>query len=89
MNDEDKTMVAERWAGVVADAKQLMEAKEAERRREREMMRVHRPWRKLAFSNRSQSTGVTHVSRVGHMSCIQIQIVYIIATIQRCITPHT
>ena len=44
-NGEERKAVVKQWAAVIADVKQLMEFKEAERRREREMMRVHRPWK--------------------------------------------
>ena len=53
-SDEEKQAVGERWAAVIATVKQSMEAKEAERRRERETMRVHRPWKLVSKSGASR-----------------------------------
>ena len=44
---EDRRAVGQRWAGVMSSARRLMETKEAESRRDREMMRMHRPWTKV------------------------------------------
>ena len=53
---EEKAAVAERWTAVLADVKLLMDVKEAERRRERENLRLHRPWKLVSKSASSRPT---------------------------------
>ena len=58
-NEEDRSAVVKRWAAVIAEVRQAMEAKEAQKRRERETMRVHRPWTKVVSRSKGAANRTT------------------------------